>query len=317
VKSSIDYLKFRTKESPFSVLDALRPALWADDCVSLGPEMKGKDGWQSRRAILMADDLHVAWMDYGGESQRGWLRFDMSGTGCEWIKDWHHVATFGSILSEAELRRVDIKVDTFDGSVSHDVVLQAYEAGRFTGRGRTPKMKKVEGSDIVDGRTVYIGSRASSKYIRCYEKGREILNKLGAPEWVKKAATSIEGSNGQMVPVEDYYRVEVEFKADDGVVLPWPLLFNPDPYFAGANEFCASLVDAAPSVLPRMPSDFVPKASLAVSMEHCRQAYGGLLRSLLQVYGDSMEAKANLFDELSSNKASERLMKAGIYTVSH
>jgi hypothetical protein len=52
-------------------------------------------------------------------------------------------------------------------------------------------------------------------------------------------------------------------------------------------------------------------------MEHCRLAYGGLLRSLLQVYGDSIEAKASLFDELAANKASERLMKAGIYTVSH
>ena len=58
-----------------------------------------------------------------------------------------------------------------------------------------------------------------------------------------------------------------------------------------------------------MPSEFDAKASLASSMEHCRLAYGGLLRSLMEIYGDSMEAKARLFDELSGNKPSERLIK--------
>ena len=52
-------------------------------------------------------------------------------------------------------------------------------------------------------------------------------------------------------------------------------------------------------------------------MEHCRLAYGGLLRSLMEIYGDSMEAKARLFDEFSGNKPSERLIKTGIYLVNH
>ena len=45
-----------------------------------------------------------------------------------------------------------------------------------------------------------------------------------------------------------------------------------------------------------MPSEFDAKASLAASMEHCRTAYGGLLRSLLEIYGDTADVKARLFD---------------------
>ena len=35
-------------------------------------------------------------------------------------------------------------------------------------------------------------------------------------------------------------------------------------------------------------------------MEHCSRAYGGLLRSLLELYGDTVETKARLFDALCS-----------------
>ena len=52
-------------------------------------------------------------------------------------------------------------------------------------------------------------------------------------------------------------------------------------------------------------------------LEQTKNAYGGLLRSLMEIYGDSMEAKARLFDELSGNKPSERLIKTGIYLVNH
>ena len=117
--------------------------------------------------------------------------------------------------------------------------------------------------------------------------------------------------------VADYYRVEVEFKAVDGAVLPWTMLSDPDPYFAGAAPFCAGLVEVAPKRIPMMPSEFDAKASLAASMEHCRTAYGGLLRSLLEIYGDTADVKARLFDELCGDKPSERLIKTGIYLVNH
>ena len=46
-------------------------------------------------------------------------------------------------LQRAELMRVDLKVDTIDGSVSHEKVLEAYKEGRFKreGGGRNPVLK--------------------------------------------------------------------------------------------------------------------------------------------------------------------------------
>lgn len=318
-KSGIDYLKFRTQSTHFQVMEAIRPHLYAPDCLSIGPDLPGKDGWKVRRN-LMIEDLLVASMDYGGDSQRGWLRFEMTGKGCEWVRDWKGVAGLVGGLDSADLRRVDLAVDTYDGSVTHEKVMAAYEAGSFKreGGGRNPKLKKVESSEVTDGRTIYIGARTSSRFLRCYEKGWEQVAKVGLPEQFKKLGLVIDFENGQgPVRVADYYRVEAEFKAVDGAVLPWTMLSDPDPYFAGAAPFCASLVEVAPKRIQTMPSEFDAKASLAASMEHCRTAYGGLLRSLLEIYGDTADVKARLFDELSGDKPSERLIKTGIYLVNH
>lgn len=100
----------------------------------------------------------------------------MSGKGCDWVQDWQGFSTINESLPTAELRRVDVALDVVDGSVTHESVLAAYQAMQFkrqTG-GRNPKMKKIEGSSACDGRTIYIGARESSRFIRCYEKdGRE------------------------------------------------------------------------------------------------------------------------------------------------
>ena len=84
-------------------------------------------------------------------------------------------------LQRAELMRVDLKVDTIDGSVSHEKVLEAYKEGRFKreGGGRNPVLKTVETSRVVDGRTAYVGARTSSRFIRCYEKDGK-----SCPRWL-------------------------------------------------------------------------------------------------------------------------------------
>lgn len=49
-----------------------------------------------------------------------------------------------------------------------------------------------------------------------------------------------------------------------------------------------------------------------MSMEHCRVAYGGLLRTIVQMYGNTPEAKVRLFDELTGVNPSTRLIKEGV-----
>ena len=315
-KTFIDYLRFRFKASPFDALQAVWPAFGfsVSDLVTLGGEEKGKDGWECRRPILLADEEVLGWVDYGGEWQRGWSRWDMSGSGCAWISSegWRHLVDSLPGIG-AELRRVDVALDVFDGQVGHDDVLAAYDAGRFKRPhvGRSPKLKKVETSCPTDGRTIYIGSRESARFIRCYEKGWELLSKAKVPEGFKKASNGFYFRPNTPSSPADYYRLEVELKAVDDVVIPWRILVDPDAFFAGAAPWFESLVDSAPIRTQGPPSCFYPRQTLESSMQHCARAYGGLLRSLLELYGDSVETKAMLFDALCSQNPSDRLVKAG------
>lgn len=312
-KTTVDWLRFRTQSDPFKTLEAIRPAFGSvADLVQFGPHQKGKDGWQDRREIVLAGDVVLGAVDYGGESQRGWLRWDMPGGGCEWVQNWAAVAGLVGVLERAELRRVDLALTTADpGLVNHEKVLAAHAADLFSTGGRSPKARIVTGSDPTDGRTVYVGSRTAHKFIRCYEKGREMLVKMGVPETWRKQAERVEFDGLGLVNVADLYRVEVEFK-DVDKVLAWPMLTDRDAYFAGANPFCASLLPGAPIRRAQGLPDFGAKLALRVQIEHARRAYGGLIRTLYEVHGGNAE---KVVDLLIGDKQSQKLVQAGVLTL--
>jgi phage replication initiation protein len=310
MKTTVDWLKFRTKANPFETLDALISAFGTvGELLSFGEPAKGKDGWHHRRAVILAGDMTIAQIDYGGESQRGWLRFDMSGAGCEWVQDWGAMAKALESI-QAQLRRVDLALTTHDGSVTHDMVVKAHQDGMFCNGGRNPKRRDITGSDPRDGRTVYVGVRDGAKYVRCYEKGFEVLNKLGVPEGLKSTCTHIQYNGVGQVKVEDLYRVEVEFK-DVDKVLPFTMLTDRDSYFAGANAFCASLLPGASERRVMGLPDFNAKAMLAVQLEHCRRAYGAIIRTAILVHGDERAVLAMI----AGDEPSDRLIASGVLSI--
>ena len=310
MKTTVDWLKFRTTQNPFKTLAAIAPAFGTvAELLTLGEPAKGKDGWEHRRSVILAGDLVLAQMDYGGESQRGWLRFDMSGAGCEWVACWDTMAASLESI-EAQLRRVDLALTVHDGSVTHDRVVAAHQAGLFGSGGRTPKRREITGSEPRDGRTVYVGSRDGAKYVRCYEKGFELLVKANMPENIRGAVHTIEYRGVGMVKVEDLYRVEVEFK-DVEKVLPYAMLNDRDSYFAGANPFCASLLPGASERKVMGLPDFNAKASLAVQLEHCRRAYGAIIRTAILAHGDERA----VMQMIAGEGPSARLISAGVLSV--
>ena len=311
MKTTVDWLKFRTVKSPFETLAAVAPAFGTTaDLLALGEPGKGRDGWLHRRAVLLAGEQTLAQIDYGGDSQRGWARFDMSGAGCEWVQDWQVMATALQSIG-AELRRVDLALTIHDGSVTHERVVQAHANGMFSSGGRNPKSRIITGSDPRDGRTFYAGSRDGAKYVRCYEKGFELLSKLGIPESIKQTTTQISYNGVGMVNVEDLYRVEVEFK-DVDKVLPFTMLTDRDSYFAGANPFCASLLPSAQERKVMGLPDFNAKAALAVQIEHCRRAYGKIIRAAIMAHGEEETLRM-----ISANEPSRRLVEAGALTIAY
>lgn len=314
MKTTVDYLKFRTRSDPFAILEALRPGFGsASDLVELGQSVKGKDGWEHRRHLKMAGDLTIGAIDYGGESQREWVRVDIPGSGCEWIQDWEAVSKVVDVLKEATLKRVDIALTTFDGSVTHERVIEAHEALQFGSGGRHPHRRVVTSSDARAGRTVYVGSREGAKFLRAYEKGLEMLQKH-IPHSIRRMVTDIEFNGHGMAKIEDVYRVEVEFKDADGKVLPWPILVERDSYFSGAYPFCASLLPEAPERKVQGMPDFGARIDLLAQLEHARVAYGRILRTAILAFGGDRE---KVLDMVTADGPSERLISAGVLTVAH
>lgn len=256
-------------------------------------------------ATINIGDMPVGRMDYGGESQRGWVRTDLTGKGCEWVQDWDSLDAVEA-LPAAEIRRLDIALTTWNGEMTHEQVVAAHTAGRFTNR-RPPALRQIISSDPKAGRTCEIGTRErSDKFMRCYEKGRELANKAGP-----KAGFEITAIDGH--PVEDIYRCEVEFKAT-GAQIPWEVIERRDQYFAGAYPFCADILpNVEADILQRRPQR-APQIDLAAALENCRIQYGPTLFTALHAYHGDLGA---VWDKVIGKDHSQSLLEAGVLLVDH
>jgi DNA relaxase NicK len=304
-KTTIDWLRFRTQADPRDVLQSLKPMFGAGRHEFAGLSMvhmaKGILGFQQGATLCMGD-MPVGRMDYGGESQKGWVRVDLTGKGCEWVREWEAVKEVEQLPS-AQIRRLDIALTTWSGEMTHEKVVQAHTGGRFINRGRPPALQQIISSDPKAGRTCYIGKREQSdKFMRCYEKGLELAAKHGG------TITHIEGSK-----VEDIYRCEVELKAAS-MEIPWGVIDRRDQYFAGAYPFCSDILpNVEADILKRRPEK-ESQMTLAAALENCRIQYGPTIFTALAAYGGDMTA---IWDKIIGDHHSLPLLEAGVLLVDH
>ncbi len=318
MKTTIDWLKFRSKLSPFELLDVVRPAFGSvGELLEIRTGAKARDGW-SFAAELVLPDHSIAHIDYGGDSQRGWVRFDMSGKGCEWVQDWELLERLCMAIPECEIKRIDIAFTTSDASVvNDDLVVSAFELGKFGCGGRPPTMRSIINSDPCAGKTRYIGKRESHKFLRCYEKGWELLKSLPSDaEFLKKPGVAIAVDHLGMVNAADLYRVELELKDVDKFI-PWTVIGRRDDVFAGAYPFCADLLPGARHwVMHEIPS-FKPRAALLQALGNAFRSYGGTWKAAHLAYGGDDAALLSLGRQMLASEPSSRLVDAGVLTVEH
>lgn len=303
-KTSIDWLRFRVQAEPRDVLQALKPMFpEVGQWLRLNHQNHGLLGFQQGAQIL-ASDMVVGRMDYGGESQKGWVRVDIPGKGCEWM-DFQDVSPLEELPS-SQIRRLDVALTTWDGEVGHDQVVKAHQEGRFITRGRPPSLTQITSSDERAGRTCYIGQREKSdKFARCYEKGFELLAKMGR---VPGTVTHIEGHR-----IEDIYRCEIELKANN-TDIPWEVIERRDQYFAGSYPFFGDVLPGVESdILLRRPERAI-QADLAAALENCRIQFGPTLYTALMAYGGDFMA---VWDKVVGRTHSQALIEAGVLLVNH
>lgn len=301
-KTSIDWLRFRTQASPLEVFEALKP-LFPDHApyFNLKHQPRGLLGFQ-QGALICASDFVIGRMDYGGESQKGWVRVDIPGKGCQWMQP----EEIGAVeeLPDSQIRRLDIALTTWRGEVTHDAVVAAHAAGRFTTR-RPPNLQQI--LNTHGGRTCNIGTREKSdKFMRCYEKGFEMRDKLGGN--LPGKVTHIEGCR-----IEDIYRAEVELKAVS-TDIPWDVVERRDQYFAGAYPFCADILPGIePDILKRRP-EREAQVSLSAALENCRVQFGPTLFTALHAYHGDMTA---VWQKILGDHHNQPLLEAGVLLVDH
>lgn len=279
----------------------------ASDLVTFRPGLKGQDGWLRAGELILAGDITLGRIDYDGESQRGWVRVNLTGQGCQWVSDWDAAERLKDLLEEAEIRRLDIALTTYKGEVTHDMVIEAHGRTRFSSGGRQPHYRVIGGSDPRAGRTIYVGKReGSDKMLRCYEKGFEMLGKV--PDSIRATVTHIDGHR-----VEDVYRVELELKAESKFI-PWSAIGSRDEVFAGAYPFCADLLPGVEHVRLQTLPDFAPQMDLERALDHCRRAYGSILRAAILAHGGDA---AKVLERVVGTTPSRALIEAGILTCDH
>lgn len=201
----------------------------------------------------------IAW---GGESQRGRVYFSLMGKGCSMVCDWAQVAQWLE-QHRATIKRCDLAHDDFDGKrVSIDWAVSQYQAEGFNAGGRRPKHQVfgdwLDGAASVGGRTLAIGNRASGKYTRIYEKGKQLGD--AASCWT---------------------RVEVEWRAQDRHI-PYDILTRPGHYLAGAYP-CLAFIESEQSVIKTVSK--AARIAFDAAVEHAKQQCGKLVNLMLTVAG--------------------------------
>lgn len=304
-KTTIDWLRFRVQAEPRDIVKTLMPMFGEfGGALKLVPLERGMLGFKQASTISIGD-MPLGRMDYGGESQKGWVRVDIGGKGCEWVKDWEQVGAVEE-LPAAQIRRLDIALTTWEGQITHESVLKAHGDRRFVTRGRPPALQQITSSDPRAGRTCYIGKREQSdKFMRCYEKGFEMAGKV---KRLPGELTHIDGFK-----VEDIYRCEVELKAVSADI-PWEVIERRDQYFAGAYPFCADVLPGVEAdILQRRP-DREPQTDLAVALENCRVQFGPTLYTAMMAYQGDITA---VWDKVVGKEHNRSLLESGVLLVDH
>lgn len=245
----------------------------------------GKNGYKYSYPLVATDRgkfrHRLGFIAFGGNlnkaRQETWQLY-LNGHGMSYLhENEYHNDVFNFIEQmEMTIKRLDIAVDDFDGIYPIERMIEAYDAQKFRNHrvsGRYPVITQVgdfhTGND-TKGRTLYVGSRTSSKYFRCYEKGKQLGD--AKSNWV---------------------RHEIELKASK-ILIPYDALKSPTGYFVGCYEVLADIVrdvcEDEESIDVKEVRIKCKKKVLECSIEHmkknCKKSYGKFIWAYLEIGGN-------------------------------
>jgi phage replication initiation protein len=204
----VDWLAFTLRPAAGQHRTWLQNAISTVFCVPREGWLARSGGWFGYTNRLELGPF--GFLAYGGSSQRETLHVSLNGHACALVQDWNAVRLWGETYGAA-ITRADAAHDDMD---ARDIDVQRacewWRLGKFNSNGRPPKAHLEDDMGLGSGKTLYVGSRASGKLLRIYERGKKL------------------GSSSSL-----WVRAEVELR-NKGRVVPWDIVTAPGQYLAGA-----------------------------------------------------------------------------------
>ncbi|SAY50685.1 phage replication protein [Neisseria weaveri] len=216
---------------------------------------------------LGSEDVDYGEVHYGG--QRDTVLIELKGVGCNLAKDgWEkRMHDFLSSAIRPRITRVDLALDFFDGQYSPEQAELDHDNGFFDNHNMRPKSERVGTAwrkEDGTGKTFYIGRKKNSRFVRVYEKGRQLGDKSSL--WT---------------------RFEIQFNHGD-IEIPLDILIDEGAYFCGAFPICASF-ENMPQQKRFEPREKAFNLTFGHKLKHGRNAVGKLVNFMVDLGFESDE----------------------------
>jgi phage replication initiation protein len=224
---------------------------------------------------MLGDDFGL--VCFGGQANT--LLTMLNGSGCTVAKKGWEQRLADFLFQKADaprITRIDLAHDDFTGQIYNvDKAVTDFDAGLFSAGGRHPNFEQRGNwkNPNSKGRTVYIGVRKNGKFLRVYEKGRQLGDENS--EWV---------------------RVEVELHNVDRVI-PFDALIFPAQYLA--------------ATYPAFNGLSVPQCRIATQHHQVAAGYEHTKRWLKHQCGSALAIVEGI--EGSAEKAFELLKREPVF----
>ena len=211
--------------------------------------------------ILGSEAAEYGAVHFGG--QRETVLVELKGLGCNLASAGWEIRMYDFLKNaiRARITRCDLALDFFNGEYTPEKALLDHDNGFFNNHNMQPK-RECRGTawqkEDQTGKTLYVGRVKNARYVRIYEKGRQLGDK-DSP-WV---------------------RFEIQFNHGD-IEIPFEILQDSGGYFSGAFPICQTF-----SNMPDAKRIAVREKTLNLTFEHKvrhgRNAVGGLINFMLDV----------------------------------
>ena len=247
---------------------------------SLDTEAQGFHGFEHGARLTFNGELRGS-LQWGGKNQRGWVLLEICGGLCKQLGRREWLSLFRTACKyPVRIGRVDLALDDFAGNVFN--VPQIRSDFQANPACFLPSHRVKSGGSVLpthewyesdSGRTIYIGSRASTTRGVVYEKGRQLkaegkLDGIKNPAWV---------------------RWETRFTRNKLVELE-PHLLHPDYWLnaaLGSSDYLSKLLERKGSRFTMRVDRAIeePREIAARGLLTLKLQYGGMIGHLIRLFG--------------------------------